>query len=100
MLVYRASIRLLIVPPSTLKKFVTGSGVAPKNKMMLGVYKKWGVEFETDDEADAYALARAADMVLRFENGVELSKIDQQVCKSIIKHTNITLHEENENDDE
>ncbi len=28
--------------------------------MLLKVYKKWGVEFEIDDLADAYGLARMA----------------------------------------
>ncbi len=47
-----------IVAPSTLKKFTIGNGAAKKNEMLLGVYKKWGIEFTDDNEADAYALAR------------------------------------------
>lgn len=46
----------LIVPPTSLKKFVTGKGNAKKNEMLLGVYKRWGVEFGDDNQADAYAL--------------------------------------------
>ena len=46
----------LIVPPTSLKKFVTGSGAAKKNTMLMGVYKQWGVEFSDDNQADAYAL--------------------------------------------
>jgi crossover junction endodeoxyribonuclease RuvC len=46
----------LIVPPTSLKKFVTGKGNAKKNEMLLGVYKQWGVEFSDDNQADAYAL--------------------------------------------
>ena len=46
----------LVVTPSSLKKFVTGKGVAPKNTMLMHVYKKWGVMFSNDNQADAYAL--------------------------------------------
>lgn len=48
----------LIVPPTSLKKFVTGKGNAKKNEMLLGVYKQWGVEFSDDNQADAYALEK------------------------------------------
>ena len=46
----------LIVPPNSLKKFVSGSGGAKKNTMLMHVFKKWGVEFSDDNQADAYAL--------------------------------------------
>jgi len=49
----------LIVPPTNLKKFVTGKGNGvPKSQMLLYVYKKWGVEFTDDNAADSYSLAR------------------------------------------
>jgi Holliday junction resolvasome RuvABC endonuclease subunit len=49
----------LIVPPTNLKKYVTGKGTGvPKSQMLLFVYKKWGVEFTDDNAADSYALAR------------------------------------------
>lgn len=51
----------LIVPPTTLKKYVTGKGNASKkSQMMLATYKKWGVELLDDNAADAYGLARLA----------------------------------------
>lgn len=46
----------LVVPPTTLKKFVTGSGNAPKNVMLQQVYKRWGKEFTDDNMADAFSL--------------------------------------------
>jgi len=56
-----AGVRLLVVPPTVLKKYVTGKGTGDKAVMLLHVYKRWG--FETDDHnvADAYALARFAE---------------------------------------
>lgn len=50
----------LVVPPMTLKKYATGKGTAKKQEMLLQIYKRWGVEFNDDNAADAYALARLA----------------------------------------
>jgi Holliday junction resolvasome RuvABC endonuclease subunit len=50
-----------IIPPTTLKKYVTGKGTGvQKNQILLAVYKKWGVEFNDDNMADSYALAMLA----------------------------------------
>lgn len=49
----------LVVPPTSLKKYVAGKGQGVgKNQMLLAVYKKWGVEFTDDNAADSYGLAR------------------------------------------
>jgi len=49
----------LVVPPTSLKKYVTGKGTGvKKNQMLLAIYKKWDVEFTSDDAADSYGLAR------------------------------------------
>jgi hypothetical protein len=48
----------MIVPPTSLKKYVTGRGTGvQKNQMLLQVYKKWNVEFPDDNAADSYGLA-------------------------------------------
>ncbi|MET7631721.1 hypothetical protein ABZS53_14895 [Streptomyces sp. NPDC005499] len=55
--------RIHAVAPPTVKKFVTGSGRADKDKMLLAVYKRWEHEASSHDAADAYVLARiAADL--------------------------------------
>jgi crossover junction endodeoxyribonuclease RuvC len=47
-----------IIPPTVLKKYVTGKGSGiQKNQMLLHVFKKWGIEFNNDNAADSYALA-------------------------------------------
>ena len=56
----RAGINFKVVAPGTLKKFVTGDGRSKKDLMLLNVYKKWGMEFNDDNLADAYSLARFA----------------------------------------
>jgi Holliday junction resolvasome RuvABC endonuclease subunit len=51
----------LIIPPTTLKKYVTGKGTGiPKSQMLLHAYKKWGAEFGDDNACDSFALARLA----------------------------------------
>jgi Holliday junction resolvasome RuvABC endonuclease subunit len=50
----------LQVPPMTLKKYATGKGNAKKQEMLMQMYKRWGVEFNDDNAADAYALSRIA----------------------------------------
>lgn len=45
------------VAPSRLKKFVTGKGNSPKDRILLDVYKRFGLDCKTDDEADAVGLA-------------------------------------------
>lgn len=48
----------LRVPPMTLKKYAAGKGNAKKQEMLLQIYKRWNVEFNDDNAADSYALAR------------------------------------------
>jgi len=57
---YKMGISFKEIPPTTLKKYITGSGKAQKNLMLLNIYKKWGIEFTDDNTADAYSLARYA----------------------------------------
>lgn len=63
----RKKVDYKIIAPGTLKKFVTGTGRAKKDLMLLKVFKKWGVEFDDDNLADAYSLARMA--LEDFKNG-------------------------------
>jgi crossover junction endodeoxyribonuclease RuvC len=51
-------INFTVTPPTTLKKFVTGSGKAKKEQMLLQTYKRWGVEFSDNNTCDAYCLSR------------------------------------------
>lgn len=57
---YKKNIDYKIIAPGSLKKFITGKGTAKKELMLLNVYKKWGAEFDDNNLADAYSLARMA----------------------------------------
>jgi crossover junction endodeoxyribonuclease RuvC len=45
------------VSPASLKKFVTGKGNTKKEHIMMHVLKRWGVECNNNNEADAFGLA-------------------------------------------
>ena len=55
---FMANYPFIIVPPTVLKKFVTGKGNSKKDLMLLSVHKKFGVDFDDDNLCDAYVLAR------------------------------------------
>jgi Holliday junction resolvasome RuvABC endonuclease subunit len=61
------AVTIINVAPTTLKKFVTGSGAADKVKMALAVSRKWKREFKNDNETDAYALWQYGCAVSRGE---------------------------------
>lgn len=72
------------VSPSTLKSYVSGKGNAPKEVMLREVFRKWGFEAASNDEADAYGLARFAEeyaaggWTKRFEGLVgKIEKVDR-----------------------
>ena len=48
------------IPPTTIKKYITGVGNCKKNLMLKEVYKKYEVDFSDDNLCDAYSLARMA----------------------------------------
>jgi hypothetical protein len=51
------------VPPTALKKFVLGKGRGKgvdKAAQRIAAFKRWGIEFDDDNQCDAYVLARIA----------------------------------------
>jgi len=66
----------LQIPPMTLKKFAAGKGNAKKQEMLMQIYKRWGIEFNDDNAADSYALARVA-------SGNAVGAIEQQIMEQI-----------------
>ncbi len=56
-MLFEMGLKVLEVAPSQVKKFATGKGSAKKEEMAVAIYKRWGREFRTNDEADAFVLA-------------------------------------------
>ena len=57
---YQSNFYYKPIPPTTVKKFITGKGNCKKELMLLKVYKKFGIEFNNNNLCDAYSLARLA----------------------------------------
>jgi Holliday junction resolvasome RuvABC endonuclease subunit len=65
----------LQIPPMTLKKYAAGKGNAKKQEMLMQIYKRYGIEFNDDNAADSYGLARMAGKL--HINDVEAQIIEQ-----------------------
>lgn len=72
---YQQGVDWYTVPPTTVKKFVTGSGSAKKGDMAKSVKEKWGFVNACDDVVDAYALARIG-LILGTESASHLRGIE------------------------
>jgi crossover junction endodeoxyribonuclease RuvC len=55
---WRYKYNFTVIPPSKIKKFITGKGNCKKELMLLYVFKKFGVTIEENNIADAYCLAQ------------------------------------------
>lgn len=80
-----------IIPPTSIKLFVTGTGKASKNYMKKCTKDQWNQIFKSDDVCDAYGLARLGMCILRTYRGVEgfnhLPSNQQDVIRDIMEHT-------------
>jgi crossover junction endodeoxyribonuclease RuvC len=70
----RGGFRMGDIPPSTLKKFVTGSGASDKNVVMKGVFKRWGFDSDDDNECDAFAASMAGQCLCGDEEGTKAQR--------------------------
>lgn len=60
LLLYDLQSPYIELPPARVKKFATGAGSgagATKSQVAVGVLKKYGVDFSTEDETDAFVIA-------------------------------------------
>ena len=63
-LLHKSGIKWIEITPSQVKKFATGMGNCGKDIVLQQVYKRWGMEFKTSDEADAFILAKIGAILL------------------------------------
>jgi len=54
---YKAGLETYIVPPTSMKKFVTGKGTAKKDQIQSSLLTTWDLDIQYEDEADAAGLA-------------------------------------------
>lgn len=75
-----AGIPFVIVPPASLKLFVSGMGGATKEQMREATYKKWGLDIDQDDQCDAHGLAQLARA---FHLGCGSTRAELEVIKKL-----------------
>lgn len=61
LLAFSESKPILLVPPKTLKVFVTGNGNADKDMVKQSIEERWSYLISQDDEADAFGLLMLSD---------------------------------------
>jgi len=84
---YHARLPFFIVSPPQLKKFVTGKGNSQKSLIVRDVYRKWGLDVNDDNQADAAVLAYMAEAIWKSISGDDVSqlpKYQQDVLKKVI----------------
>jgi len=81
------SYNLIEVSPTQLKKFVTGKGNCEKDLMLKEVYKYWKADFNDNNLADAFGLAKIGEYILSMLNGkdVKINNMRKEIIKSLIK---------------
>jgi len=82
-ILYNQDTKFIIVPPTVLKKFITGKGNSPKEFMLLETYKRYGISFNDNNLCDAYGLAKCAESVV--VEDVKLTKFQQEITNNIRK---------------
>lgn len=66
--------RVVEVSPTTLKKFVTGKGNAPKESVLAHIQKRWGELFESNDAGDAFGLYKLGCVVEGIAEGENVAQ--------------------------
>ena len=64
LLLMKRNIPFIIIAPTTVKKFITGSGKGDKDMMMMQVYKNYGFEALDNNENDAFSLSVIGQAIL------------------------------------
>lgn len=57
-LLFEMGYKYTSVPPSSVKKHISGNGNAKKELMLKEVYKRWNIDYDDNDLCDAYCIAR------------------------------------------
>jgi Holliday junction resolvasome RuvABC endonuclease subunit len=79
---HRANIPWILVPPTSLKKYATGSGQATKTAMVIAARERLGYAGTDDNEADALWL-RAVGLDLLDEPACRLPLVQRNTLKRL-----------------
>lgn len=76
--------KFVIIAPTTLKKFVTGSGRGEKDMMTMSIYKNYGFEAQDNNVSDAFGLSACA-MALLGKPLIKMNKPQEEVMTILKK---------------
>jgi crossover junction endodeoxyribonuclease RuvC len=80
---WKNQIDFILVPPTVLKKFVTGAGNSDKSVMLMKILKNWDVEILDDNIGDAYGLSRIGRAILEWDT--DLLAFQKDAIKQLTK---------------
>jgi hypothetical protein len=88
---WKEKIPYVLAAPTSLKKFISGSGKAEKSLMMLEVYKRFNLTPKNDNEADAIGLLYLG-LMLSGQLGTQ-NKAQEEVLATVRKNNAEALKE-------
>lgn len=77
--------KTLVIPPRQAKIFITGSGKSTKDLVLLNIYKKYGLEFNNSDLADAYVLSLIGYYYDNYNDKYEFANLTNKQKEVIMK---------------
>lgn len=86
---YEKGIKFFTCAPTSLKKFITGKGVGQKDMIVKEVYKKYGLDVEGNDDADAVVLCHIAENLHQALDGrldIDIPKYQTEVIKNLMSN--------------
>lgn len=83
---HELGVKIIIIPPTLIKKFICGKGNAKKELMLLKIYKKYGREFKNNNLADAYAIHSFYHHYLRWGDKVYVTQEFAEKMENVPKY--------------
>jgi len=60
-------VKFIEIPPTALKKFVTGKGNSNKDIILKEVYRRWDMNLDSHNLADAFGLVKLGEAILGYD---------------------------------
>jgi len=84
---FEKKMSVMVVSPSSLKKYILGKGSGQKSLILRETYRRYGIDCKNDDEADAAVLCHIAEHLFCVMGGSKVDdapKYQQEVIKGLI----------------
>jgi crossover junction endodeoxyribonuclease RuvC len=76
-------VKFIEIPPTVLKKFVTGKGICKKDIILKEVYRRWNMDLSSHNLADAFGLVKLGEATLNPTAIHNLTKDQKSVAAKI-----------------